>query len=203
MKNLLLSAAASMALTAGLAGVAHADVLTFWTLTKTKTTLITETTTINKTETVTITDLKPLNSEASGLVVINSSVIGATVGAATVRDPKIDAGISQVGTGGNGSTSSFTGLPAFYGDPLNFNIHRSSLITGSVTHNGGIGQVNQDVGNNSNQGNVIAAAFDFGGDGLAKAEAYVEQLSENNSARNIEDGNPSSINNNLCRRPFA
>jgi hypothetical protein len=176
MKTLLLSAVASLALTVAFAGAASADVTTDWTLIKTKTTTINEPTTIYKTETIIVTDTQPLNSEASGLVVINSSVEGAVVGTANVVDPNI------------GNLSNPPAEP-FTGDFTNYDIHRSTLITGSVTTNTGIGQLNQDVGNNSNQGNVLAAGLVFGGNDLAKAEAYVEQLGEHNSARNIEDPN--------------
>jgi hypothetical protein len=188
MKTLLLAAAASLALTAAMSGAAKADVLTDWTVTKTKTTTITEPTTINKTETVTVTDTRPLNSEASGLAVINSSVTGAVVGTAHVTDPLI-------------GTDSDPEIPDFVGDENNYDIHRSSTTTNSILRNTGIGEVNQDVGNNSNQGNVIAAGFVFGGNDLVKAEAYVEQLSTNNSSRNVEDGNPASLGNNLIPNP--
>lgn len=173
MKTLLLTAAATLALTAGMAGVASADVQTNWTLDKTKITLINEPTNIYKTETVTVTDTQPLDSEASALAVVNSSVIDAVVGTANVVDPNI-------GNPGNPPAQTFPG------DFRNYDIWRSTLITSSVTYNTGIGQLNQDVGNNSNQGNVLAAGFVFGGNDLAKAEAYVEQLGEGNSARNIE-----------------
>jgi hypothetical protein len=184
MKTLLLAAAASLALTAAMAGAASADVTTNWTVNKTKTTTINEPTTITKIITVTVSDTKPLDSEASGLVVINSTVENAVVGTAHVTDPLI--GIQNA-----------PNIPDFYGDENNYDIHRTATLTGSMLHNTGIGQLNQDVGNNSNQGNAIAAAFVFGGNDLAKAEAYVEQLSVNNSARNVEDGDPNSPGNNL------
>jgi hypothetical protein len=184
MKTLLLAAAASLALTAAMAGAASADVTTNWTVNKTKTTTINEPTTITKIITVTVSDTKPLDSEASGLVVINSTVENAIVGTAHVSDPLI-------GTQGE------VGIPDFYGDEQNYDIHRSATLTASMLHNTGIGQLNQDVGNNSNQGNAIAVAFVFGGNDLAKAEAYVEQLSVNNSSRNVENGDPSSPGNNL------
>jgi len=156
-----------------MSGAASADVATNWTVNKTKTTNIYEPTTITKTITVTVTDTQPLNSEASGLVVINSSVIGSVVGRALVIDPNI----------GNldGETAQ-----DFVGQVDNYDLHRSTLLTGSVTTNTGIGQLNQDVGNDSNQGNAVAAGLTFGGNDFAKAEAYVEQLSQFNSARNIE-----------------
>jgi len=197
MKNLLLSAVASMALTAGMvsvAGVAHADSTSTWTLTKVKNTTITENTTILKTETITINDTLALDSEASALVVINSTVEDAKVGNASFSDP-------VTGTSGFGS---------FSGDPFNYGIRRTSTIHDSVEHDVGVGQVNQDSGNNSNQGNVISAGFVFNavtstatGTGtiaanLANAEAMVEQLSEHNDSRNIEEFS-SGPNNGLVK----
>jgi hypothetical protein len=175
MKTLLLAAAATLALSVGLATTASADVTTDWTLHKTKTTRISEPTTITKNITVSVTDTTPLNSEASGLAVVNSSVENDTVGQVSITDPN---------PGTNETPQNFTGAPSY-------DIHLKALITGSVLTNTGIGQLNQDVGNNTNQGNVIAAGLVFGGNDFASAEAYVEQLSENNSARNIED--PSQV----------
>jgi hypothetical protein len=167
MKKLLLSAVATAVLTGLAAGAANADVLTNWTVNKIKTTTISEPTTITKTSTIAVTDNKALDSAASALALVNSSVSGDTVGTATVVDP---LGV----------------LPTFVGVPTNYDIHRSVLTTGSMLNNTGIGQLNQDVGNNTNQGNVIAAGFVFGGNDLAKAEAYVEELSTNNAARDVE-----------------
>jgi hypothetical protein len=188
MKTLLLAAAASLALTAAMSGTAKADDLTNWTVTRTKTTTINEPTTINKTETVTVTDTQPLNSEAAGQVTINSSVTGAVVGTADVVDPLI-------------GTINDPEIPTFVGDENNYDIHRSATTTNSMLRNTGLGELNQDVGNNSNQGNAVAAGFVFGGNDLVKAEAYVEQLSTDNSSRNIEDGNPASPGNNLVPNP--
>jgi hypothetical protein len=176
MKKLLLSAAAVIALTGLGAGVANADATVNWTFTKAKVTTIVEPTTIVKSITITVTDTKPLDSAASALVAINSSITGAVVGTADVVDPQI--GLAP------GDEDPF---PDFVGNEERYDIHRSALITGSVLHNVGIGQLNQDVGNNSNQGNVVAAGLVFGGNDFADAEAYVEQLSTNNSARDVED----------------
>jgi hypothetical protein len=175
MKTLLLAAAATLALSVGLAGTASADVTTDWTLQKTKTTTISEPTTITKNITVSVTDTTPLNSEASGLAVVNSSVENDKVGQVSITDP--NPGLGE-------TPQNFTGAASY-------DITLHALLTGSVLTNTGIGQLNQDVGNNTNQGNVIAAGLVFGGNDFASAEAYVEQLGEDNSARNIED--PSQV----------
>jgi len=178
MKTLLLSAVAGFALTAALAGAASADVLTDWNVLKVKTTGILDLTNISKTVNINVYDNKPLDSSASALVVINSSVTDASVGTAHVTNIGEDP--NTRGPNGNGS---------FDGDPNNYGIHRSTLLTGSVQLNTGIGQLNQDVGNNSNQGNVIAAGFVFGGNSVVQAEAYVEQLSTDNASQNVESSN--------------
>ena len=174
MKKLLMTAVAGLALAGMGAGVANADSTATWTFNKVKNTVIYEPTTVTKVITITVTDTKPLDSAASALVAINSSVQGAIVGTAKVVDPAI------------GVRSSFVPYDPFVGDEYNYDINRSAKITGSVLHNTGIGQLNQDVGNNSNQGNVVAAGFVFGGSDFSDAEAYVEQLSTGNSARDSE-----------------
>lgn len=168
MKKLLMTAVAGLALAGMGASAANADALTNWTFTKHKTTTINEPTNVTKIISINVTDTLPLDSAASALVAINSSITGATVGTAHVTDP---LGV----------------FDQFNGDPMNYNIHRSADINGSVLNNTGIGQLNQDVGNNSNQGNVVAAGLVFGGNDFADAEAYVEQLSTGNSARDVED----------------
>ncbi|MBS0409090.1 MAG: hypothetical protein JSR86_04175 [Proteobacteria bacterium] len=175
MKKLLMTAVAGLALAGMGASVANADATTNWTFTKSKLTTIVEPTTIVKVISINVTDTKPLDSAASALVAINSSISGAVVGTAHVVDPNI------------GTQSDGAPFQDFVGNEFNYDIHRSALITGSVLNNTGIGQLNQDVGNNSNQGNVVAAGFVFGGNDFADAEAYVEQLSTNNSARDAED----------------
>lgn len=176
MKKLLMTAVAGLALAGMGASVANADATTNWTFTKNKTTTINEPTTITKIISINVTDTLPLDSAASALVAINSSVTGAIVGTAHVVDPLIGVGPNQDGPV----------FPTFDGNEGNYDIHRSALITGSVLNNTGIGQLNQDVGNNSNQGNVVATGLVFGGNDFADAEAYVEQLSTGNSARDAE-----------------
>jgi len=175
MKKLLMTAVAGLALAGMGAGVANADATVNWTFNKAKNTVIVEPTTITKIISISVTDTKPLDSAASALVAINSSISGAVVGTAHVVDPNI-------GTQSDGGP-----FQDFTGNEFNYDIHRSALITGSVLNNTGIGQLNQDSGNNSNQGNVVAAGLVFGGNDFADAEAYVEQLSTGNSARDAED----------------
>jgi len=181
MKNLLLTAAATIALVA-VAAPASADNFAYWNVLRLKATFILETDCITKDITVTVTDTKPLDSEGSALVIVNSRITNDVVGVAYVEDPQIDAGPNSL-------------KGPFAGDPNDYHIRRYAVIggdgsdtpDGAILRNTGIGQLNQDVGNNSDQGNVVAAGLVFGGDSVAKAEAYVEQHNSNNSSRWIED----------------
>ena len=203
MKKLLLTTGAVAALSM-VCAPAFADSFTFWNFTKGKFTEINEVTQIEKTINIYVTDTTELNSSADALVAVNSSISGDLVTFATVQ---------QLGTSGNPNKGGFTttgtldGNPVvfpgsgdgvlFHGDQLNMQIHHTNTIDQSVDNDTGIGQLNQDSGNNSNQGNVISAAFVFdaaapvtgtrivNGD-LAKAEAYVEQLNTDNAAYDIE-----------------
>jgi len=209
MKNLLLTAAATITLVA-VAAPASADNFAYWNVLRLKATFILETDFIDKDITVTVTDTTPLDSEASALIIVNSVITDDHVGVADVEDPGLDAG-----------TQTLKG--PFLGDPNNYDIRRYAVIggerqdDGSITPNGavngnvGIGQLNQDVGNNSNQGNVVAAALVFGGNDLVKSEAYVEQHNSDNSSRWIESfeglptvsGDPASASDPTDLLPIA
>jgi hypothetical protein len=186
---------------------AFADVFTFWNFTKGKFTEINEVTQIEKTINIYVTDTQELDSSADAIVAVNSSITGDVVTFATVDAllPGNDGGFTTTGTlDGNPVVANGTGDGVlFHGDQLNMQIHHTNTITNSVDHDTGIGQLNQDSGNNSNQGNVISAAFVFDATGVApvetgtnppkvvngdvaKAEAYVEQLNTDNSAYDIE-----------------
>lgn len=219
MKKLLLTTGAVFALST-VCAPAFADSFTFWTFDKGKFTEINEVTQIEKTINVYVTDTVELDSSAQALVAVNSSIEGDKVTFATVPQAPTNSGF----------TDSLAGIPIagtgvlFAGDQVEMEVHRSSLITGSVTGDTGIGQLNQDSGNNSNQGNVISAAFVFDAAGVApvetapgaptvvngdvaKAEAYVEQLNEHNQAYDIEGASPderapSPIGPNLSLTPY-
>lgn len=208
MKKLLLTTGAIAALSM-VAAPAFADVFNFWTFTKGKFTEINEVTQIEKTINVYVTDTVELDSSAQALVAVNSSITGDVVTFATVKSLPVG------NAGGFNTTGTLDGNPVvgnnngsgdgvlFHGDQLNMQIHHTNSIDKSVNDDTGIGQVNQDSGNNSNQGNVISAAFVFDAAGVApvetapnapkvvngdvaKAEAYVEQLNTFNSAYDIE-----------------
>jgi len=172
MKKLLLMAAASVAF-AGVASTASATSLTDWTLFKVKLTEIHDNTFVEKDVTIYVNDVQPLDSAAKSIAVVNSDIVGDDVTYANVNVP-------------DGVFPSDNGQFDDHGNPFGYDIHRHALITGSVIGDVGIGQVNQDVGNNSNQGNVISAALVFGGDDYVDAEAYVEDINAFNTAFHVE-----------------
>ncbi|MFI4934571.1 MAG: hypothetical protein ACHP7N_08130 [Caulobacterales bacterium] len=209
MKKLLLMTAGAFALSTA-AAPALADSFTNWNFAKGKFTEINETTQIEKTINVYVTDTVELDSSASSLVAVNSNISGDLVTFATVKQllPGNKGGFTASGTGNAGTfdgTSVVGSGTLFFGNQGEMNVHRHSLITNSVDLNTGIGQLNQDSGNNSNQGNAVSAAFVFDAKGtapietvatgtapvvvngdVAKAEAYVEQLNTNNAAYHLE-----------------
>jgi hypothetical protein len=212
MKKLLLMTAATFALS-GAAAPAFSDDFTFWNVEKGKFTEINDITQIEKTINVYVTDTLELNSNAQALVTVNSAIQGDTVTFATVNQLGTDnTGLFTASGPGGGVTVNSVPLVGsgvlFDGDQGDFDIHRASTITGSVDRDEGVGQLNQDSGNNSNQGNAISAAFVFDKNGtpavesntsltsingdVAEAEAYVEQLDTGNSSYHIEGTTPTA-----------
>lgn len=171
MKKLLLMAAASVAF-GGVASTASATSLTDWTLFKVKKTEITDNTYIEKDVQIWVNDVQPLDSAAKSIAVVNSDIVGDLVTFATVVPPE------GVFPSGDNETDN--------GNQFGYLINRHATITESVIDNVGIGQLNQDVGNNTNQGNVISAALVFGGDDLVDSEAYVEDINAFNTAFQVE-----------------
>jgi hypothetical protein len=171
MKKLLLMAAASVAF-GGVASTASATSLTDWTLFKVKKTEITDNTYIEKDVQIWVNDVQPLDSAGKSIAVVNSDIVGDLVTYATVVPPE------GVFPSGDNETDN--------GNQFGYLLNRHSTITDSVHDNVGIGQLNQDSGNNSNQGNVVSAALVFGGDDLVDSEAYVEDINAFNTAFQVE-----------------
>jgi hypothetical protein len=67
-----------------------------------------------------------------------------------------EADLGQVNTGNHAWESDAN---AVAGDGINLGIHKSATMTGSVSNNVGIVDVNQSAGNMSNQANNVSAAF--------------------------------------------
>lgn len=171
MKKLLLMAAATVALS-GVASTAGATSLTDWVFTKEKLTHITDNTYIEKDVQIWVNDVQPLDSSGKSLAVVNSDIVDDLVTYGTVVPPE--------GVFPNNQTDN--------GNPFGYLIHRPASITASVFDNTGIGQLNQDTGNNTNQGNVVSAALVFGGNDLVDSEAYVEDINAFNRAFQVEPG---------------
>jgi hypothetical protein len=87
---------------------------------------------------------------------------------------------------------------------FNYEIYRRAEIRFSVNNNAGIIELNQDVGNMANQGNVLAFTAVFGaGDTLGtppvpnttyvEAEAWLEQENEDNEVTHLEDPNDTGV----------
>jgi len=82
------------------------------------------------------------------------------------------------------------------GIPLHadYDIYRRAAIDTSVNTNAGVVELNQDVGNMANQGNVLAFAvvFSLGGDipntTYVDAEAWVDQVNSDNHVTHLENG---------------
>jgi len=73
----------------------------------------------------------------------------------------------------------------------NFNIHLSAVIGNSDNRNHGVWNFNQDVGNMSNQGNVVVVSTLTNLPAFANAQAEADQSNSNNRVRELENpGNP-------------
>lgn len=66
------------------------------------------------------------------------------------------------------------------------NVKRTNTISTSINLNRGIVGVNQDTGDNNNQGNVVALAFTDFDDSLVNAQAAVDQLNTGNDVSHTE-----------------
>jgi hypothetical protein len=73
---------------------------------------------------------------------------------------------------------------------------RTAILNNGVNENLGIGQLNQDVGQFSNQGNVASVGLDLGGDAYTMAEAYVDQKTQSNFS-GTREGIVNTANPNL------
>jgi hypothetical protein len=68
-----------------------------------------------------------------------------------------------------------------------YHLHFSADINGSVNNNTGVFGFNQDVGNMSNQGNVVAVSGITGIPSFADAQAHAEQLNTDNTSTEYEE----------------
>jgi len=106
--------------------------------------------TINKTKDVTITEHITIDKTVN--LVVNALDLHYTAAA------EADAIVNQENSG-NDVDSTFDQLQIDLADVNNFGIDFDATIEGSINDNTGITNVNQDVGNMTNQGNQIALAI--------------------------------------------
>jgi len=75
----------------------------------------------------------------------------------------------------------------FAGDANDMDWEKSAIVIDSILSNTGITQVNQDAGNNANQGNLVSAGLTFGEESsITQAEAYADQRVSNNDTYHRE-----------------
>jgi len=165
---------------AGMATPVMADVDVFADIQKTKDITITQNITITKDITIRVAVTFELDggAEAQALVnVVNGGEDddpGNTVDGQDIPDP--------VGE-----------LP---GTPDEYGIHLSASMVDSVNNNTGVWGFNQDVGNMTNQANVVSVAgIDDAVESFAQSQAHVDQANENNTVTELEllrdlQGNP-------------
>lgn len=172
----LATALAGIVLAGGMAAPALADV--------------TAIASINKTDTISVSENIHITKEASVLVVLADTVTTDANGH-LVTTPLLLAGaaeanaivnvdnhnnivgpdyIGQTGETGVINNKRFAGIGGTNGDDA-----------GSVNGNQGIVQLNQDVGDNTNQGNVVALAFTAVQHSFADAETGGDQKNQNNA----------------------
>jgi hypothetical protein len=165
MKNSYLLAACALAF--GFAATpALADVTATMDVTKDKVVLIVQPTVIVKEAEIRVTYRDELTDAATAQALVNSNTSGNVVTWSRDNDPE-----DGVNTAGNRT---------------DMRIVRKAITENSVLRNLGIGQLNQDSGNFTNQGNVVSAGLDFGKDAFANAEAYAEQLTTRNTVFHSE-----------------
>jgi hypothetical protein len=151
---------------AGMAAPAMADVDVLATITKTKDIDITETITVTKTVDIfvgAVYNEVPGGAEAQALLNVTNS--GNEVNGSDASDP--------------------TDQDAEIGDE--YNLHFSALIDESVNNNVGVFGFNQDVGNMSNQANVVSISGISDLPSFADAQAHAEQINEDNTSTEFEE----------------
>jgi hypothetical protein len=173
----LSTALAAILLAGGMAAPALADV--------------TAIATIDKTDTITVTEDITITKEANVLVVLAGTIVPGPNGTFTTT-PLLLAGAAEANAIVNVNNHDNIVGPDYIGDPDPthvINNKRLAVIGGlntapggdSVHDNAGIIQLNQDVGDNTNQGNVVALAFTAVQGSFANAETGGDQKNENNT----------------------
>lgn len=180
---------AATALVGGVLAVpAFAEVTAVATITKEKDITIFQTVTIDKTITVTAR-LGTFDPDGTGALLADPAIASGLAEASVEINALID-GFEDLGN--TGVTIHLPVLPeedASTGD-INYTARLASVVT-SMKGNGGVTQLNQDVGENANQGNVVSAALTVvpqdgsalnGAEvGVANSQAHVDQRTVSNN----------------------
>lgn len=171
----LATALAGIVLAGGMAAPALADV--------------TAIASIDKTDTISVSENIHITKHASVLVVMADTV--TSVDGHLVTTPLLLAGAAEANAIVNVNNHDNTVGPDYIGltdETSVINNKRFAGIGGtngvggdSVSNNQGIVQLNQDVGDNTNQGNVVALAFTAVQHSFADAETGGDQKNQNNT----------------------
>jgi len=146
---------------AGIATPANADVDILANIRKDKDIRIIERITVNKTVTIVVGAIYDLSGAAEAQALLNVDNHGNRVNGADPSDPTADDDLNP-------------DLDEEYG------IHLDAAMTRSMNDNRGVFGFNQDVGNMTNQGNVVSVAGIARFEAVADAQAHAEQLNEDN-----------------------
>jgi len=146
---------------------------------------ITATASIDKTDNVTVNEQISITKQADILVVMGASVTTNSDGFLEIT-PLALAGAAEADALANVTNTENTSGPDFLVNTNQSptNNRYVATISSSVTGNQGITQVNQDVGNNTNQGNNVALAYTEVPQSFADAQAGGDQSNTNNFASN-------------------
>jgi hypothetical protein len=149
---------------------ASADVNVTATILKTKDITVTEKITINKTIDIFVASIITPDAAAEAQALMNVTNDGHTVNGPvdSVNHPDVPATFDN------------------QGDETNFKLSLSALMSGSGNTNTGVWGFNQDVGNMTNQGNVVSVAGITDLPSFADAQAEADQSDTNNSVTDLE-----------------
>jgi len=144
---------------------------------------------IEKTKTVTITEELNIRKDITVFVLMGTLVPGTGGNAGTIDSKDFDAAAEADAIVNVVNRDNTVGpdLVITQAPQDDRNVTRTNRIANSILTSSGIVGVNQDTGDNNNQGNVVAIAFTDFPNSLANAQAAVDQLNTGNTAFHRED----------------
>ncbi|QEX17534.1 hypothetical protein FRZ44_28340 [Hypericibacter terrae] len=151
---------------------AKADVNVVANITKNKDITVTENITIHKTIDIVVSAVITPEAAAEAQALMNVTNDGAVVGGPVDQN--------------NGQQNTPANLDNRIPHVTDFNIHLSAVMDGSGNGNTGVWGFNQDVGNMTNQGNVVSVAGITDLPSFADAQAEGDQSNTNNSVTDFE-----------------